>query len=120
MHVKPPALRKLAVSLVLLCAAAVVAVATAKPSAGSAESASHASPGAPLPAAPTEPPPQPSASQGSPAPPPAEPTVLASWSVREDPSSRGLALGWQSGGFAGTSVTVPDTMRPRTYSGRAG
>ncbi len=46
--------------------------------------------------------------------------TLASWTLREDPADRGLALGWQRGGFAGRQVSVPNTIHPSSYTGRAG
>jgi hypothetical protein len=48
------------------------------------------------------------------------PTDLTSWTLREDPADRGLAWGWQRGGFAGASVGVPNTLRAGAYKGAAG
>jgi Glycosyl hydrolases family 2, TIM barrel domain/Glycosyl hydrolases family 2/Glycosyl hydrolases family 2, sugar binding domain len=45
---------------------------------------------------------------------------LTRWTLRADPADRGLARGWQRGGFAGRSVSVPDDVDPDHYSGRAG
>jgi len=45
---------------------------------------------------------------------------LASWTVREDGSNRGLALGWQRGAFSGGQTTVPSVMHPEAFAGRAG
>lgn len=47
-------------------------------------------------------------------------TALTRWTRRLDPSNRGLALGWQKGGFTGTGVTVPNVIDPYAYSGPAG
>jgi hypothetical protein len=45
---------------------------------------------------------------------------LLRWILRSDPHDRGLALGWQQGGFAGRAVSVPNDVDPNAYSGRAG
>lgn len=45
---------------------------------------------------------------------------LTQWTLRKDPSNRGLALGWQRGGFSGASVTVPNVVDPTPYTGKAG
>jgi Glycosyl hydrolases family 2, TIM barrel domain/Glycosyl hydrolases family 2/Glycosyl hydrolases family 2, sugar binding domain len=45
---------------------------------------------------------------------------LARWTRRLDPANRGLARGWRKGKFGGESVTVPNVVAPRAYSGRAG
>src|SRR5271163_829420 len=47
-------------------------------------------------------------------------TPLTQWTLRKDPSDRGLALGWQRGGFSGATVTVPNVVDPAPYTGRAG
>jgi hypothetical protein len=47
-------------------------------------------------------------------------TALRSWTLREDPSNLGLSRGWQRGGFTGTTVSVPNALRARSYTGRAG
>jgi beta-galactosidase/beta-glucuronidase len=47
-------------------------------------------------------------------------TRLLRWSLRSDPGDRGLAHGWQRGGFAGRPVSVPNDVNPLAYSGRAG
>jgi hypothetical protein len=47
-------------------------------------------------------------------------TPLLHWLLRGDPRDRGLALGWQRGGFAGRAVDVPNDVDPRAYSGHAG
>ena len=44
-------------------------------------------------------------------------TALTRWTLRTDPANRGLRLGWQRGGFAGASVSVPDVVQPHPYSG---
>jgi hypothetical protein len=46
--------------------------------------------------------------------------ALRSWTLREDPRDRGLALGWQRGGFRGTTVSVPNALRAQSYTGRSG
>ncbi len=45
---------------------------------------------------------------------------LRSWTLREDPRDRGGSLGWQRGGFSGSPVSVPDTLRASAYKGGAG
>jgi hypothetical protein len=44
-------------------------------------------------------------------------TALTRWTLRRDPSNRGIALGWQRGGFGGTSVSVPNVIDPTRYAG---
>jgi Glycosyl hydrolases family 2, TIM barrel domain/Glycosyl hydrolases family 2/Glycosyl hydrolases family 2, sugar binding domain len=46
-------------------------------------------------------------------------TALTSWTLRKDPANRGLAQGWQRGGFAGASVRVPNVVSPYPYAGAA-
>ncbi len=46
-------------------------------------------------------------------------TALTRWTLRRDPSDRGLRLGWRRGGFAGASVSVPNVVQPYPYSGPA-
>jgi len=46
-------------------------------------------------------------------------TALTRWTLRRDPADRGLRLGWQRGGFAGASASVPDVVQPYPYSGAA-
>jgi hypothetical protein len=46
-------------------------------------------------------------------------TALRSWTLRRDPADRGTALGWQRGGFAGASVSVPNVVAPYPYSSPA-
>ena len=45
---------------------------------------------------------------------------LTQWTLRKDPANRGLALGWQRGGFAGATVSVPNVVDPTPYTGKAG
>jgi hypothetical protein len=47
-------------------------------------------------------------------------TPLTSWTLRTDPSDRGASLGWQSGGFTGKRVGVPNDVDPTQYSGKQG
>jgi hypothetical protein len=47
-------------------------------------------------------------------------TALSRWTLALDPSDRGLARGWQRGGFAGRSVSVPNDVDPIHVKGRAG
>ena len=47
-------------------------------------------------------------------------TALTRWVLRSDPADRGVSLGWQRGGFAGRSVTVPNDVDPNDISGPAG
>src|ERR1700688_3070093 len=47
-------------------------------------------------------------------------TPLADWTLRTDTDHGGAARGWQRGGFSGASVSVPDDVNPRAYSGSAG
>ncbi len=51
---------------------------------------------------------------------PGERTPLTRWTLRSDPANRGLSLGWQKGGFAGSSVSVPNDVNPHAYTGSAG
>jgi hypothetical protein len=46
--------------------------------------------------------------------------ALSRWTLRTDPAARGIARGWQRGGFAGRAVSVPNVVDPTAYSGRAG
>jgi hypothetical protein len=46
-------------------------------------------------------------------------TQLTSWTLRRDPSDRGLSLGWQRGRFTGASVSVPNDVDPTQWSGRS-
>ena len=61
--------------------------------------------------------------------PPAQPLIfegpggrvaLTRWTLRKDPSNRGLALGYARGGFSGSAVTVPDVVDPYPYAGHPG
>jgi hypothetical protein len=47
-------------------------------------------------------------------------TLLSRWTLALDPANRGLARGWQRGGFSGRGVTVPNDVDPTQYKGRAG
>ena len=47
-------------------------------------------------------------------------TPLTRWSLRTDPSDRGLSLGWQRSRCSGPSVTVPGVISPGSYKGAAG
>jgi Glycosyl hydrolases family 2, TIM barrel domain/Glycosyl hydrolases family 2 len=47
-------------------------------------------------------------------------TPLTSWTLAHDPANRGLARGWQRGGFAGASVSVPNVVDPLHIKGRSG
>jgi Glycosyl hydrolases family 2, TIM barrel domain/Glycosyl hydrolases family 2 len=47
-------------------------------------------------------------------------TALTRWTLALDPSDRGLARGWQRGGFSGRSVSVPNDVDPIHIKGRAG
>ncbi len=47
-------------------------------------------------------------------------TALTRWALALDPGNRGLARGWQRGGFAGRSVSVPNDVDPIHVKGRAG
>jgi hypothetical protein len=46
--------------------------------------------------------------------------ALTRWTVAADPANRGLARGWQRGGFAGRGVSVPNVVDPVHVKGRAG
>ena len=47
-------------------------------------------------------------------------SALTRWTLRNDPSDRGSSLGWQRGGFAGATVSVPNVIDARSFSGAAG
>ena len=47
-------------------------------------------------------------------------TALTRWTLRSDPSNHGSALGWQHGGFSGTTVSVPNVLDATHYSGAKG
>ncbi len=51
---------------------------------------------------------------------PAGRTELTTWTLALDPSDRGLARGWQRGGFGGRPVTVPNDVDPIDIKGAAG
>jgi beta-galactosidase/beta-glucuronidase len=46
--------------------------------------------------------------------------TLTRWTLALDPTDRGLARGWQRGGFSGRGVEVPNDVDPTHYKGRAG
>ncbi len=46
--------------------------------------------------------------------------ALTRWTLALDPSNRGLARGWERGGFAGRAVSVPNDVDPVHIKGRAG
>jgi hypothetical protein len=45
---------------------------------------------------------------------------LTRWTLRKDPADSGSSLGWQRGGFSGSTVSVPNVVSPTPYTGRAG
>jgi hypothetical protein len=47
-------------------------------------------------------------------------TPLTRWTLRRDPADSGSSLGWQRGGFGGSTVSVPNVVSPTPYTGRAG
>jgi hypothetical protein len=47
-------------------------------------------------------------------------TALTRWTLRSDPADRGMARGWQRGGFGGAGVSVPNVIDPTRYTGAAG
>jgi len=47
-------------------------------------------------------------------------SALTRWTLRNDPSDRGSSLGWQRGGFGGATVSVPNVVDARSFSGAAG
>ncbi len=102
------ALNKPTFTIALLVAALAVAVAVAGASAESP-------PGSSAPAAQPTSGPQPLIFEG-----PGGRTPLTRWTLRGDPSDRGSSLGWQRGGFSGSSVAVPNDVNPNAYSGASG
>jgi hypothetical protein len=58
---------------------------------------------------------QPASSEG-----PGERTALTRWTFSLDAGDRGLARGWQRGGFAGDTVSVPSVVDPGKIKGTAG
>ena len=46
--------------------------------------------------------------------------ALGSWTLARDPGDRGLARGWQRGGFAGSAVSLPNVVDPTHITGAAG
>jgi hypothetical protein len=47
-------------------------------------------------------------------------TPLTRWTLRRDPADSGSSLGWQRGGFGGSTVSVPNVVSPTPYTERAG
>ncbi|HXW58162.1 MAG TPA: glycoside hydrolase family 2 TIM barrel-domain containing protein [Solirubrobacteraceae bacterium] len=47
-------------------------------------------------------------------------TQLTRWTLRRDPSNRGLSRGWQRGGFSGSVVGVPNVVDPTQFEGEIG
>jgi Glycosyl hydrolases family 2, TIM barrel domain/Glycosyl hydrolases family 2 len=47
-------------------------------------------------------------------------SALTRWTLASDPSNHGLSRGWQRGGFAGRSVTVPNVVDPFHVKGPSG
>ncbi len=47
-------------------------------------------------------------------------TPLGSWTFSLDPASRGIGLGWQRGGFTGSTVGVPNVVNADQFKGPAG
>jgi beta-galactosidase/beta-glucuronidase len=45
---------------------------------------------------------------------------LTQWTLRKDPSNRGTSRQWQSGGFSGSIVSLPNVVSPTPYTGKAG
>ncbi len=45
--------------------------------------------------------------------------ALTRWTLRRDPPDRGMALGWQRGGFGGATASVPNVVQSFPYSGSA-
>jgi hypothetical protein len=45
---------------------------------------------------------------------------LRDWTLEKDPHNHGLHLGFQRGGFGGSTVSVPNVVEPRPYAGSAG
>jgi Glycosyl hydrolases family 2, TIM barrel domain/Glycosyl hydrolases family 2 len=82
-------LPKAALALLLSCVALATAVASAQAPAG-----------------------QPFGGEG-----PGGRVALSNWTLRRDPSDRGVSLGWQRGDFAGANVSVPNVLDPTRYSG---
>lgn len=46
--------------------------------------------------------------------------ALTRWTLRKDPSNRGLALGWAKGAFGGTAVSVPNVVSALPITGPGG
>lgn len=93
-----PALRKTAFAAVLACVAIATTLAAAQ--------------GPDNPPAPES---QPLSAEG-----PGGRTPLGDWTFSLDAADRGLALGWQRGGFAGSAVSVPNVVNASQFKGSAG
>ncbi len=102
----------LAVAAVCVALGAAAAAADAPPS-GPAPPSEHEAP--PAAAAPPVVPGVAPSTEG-----PTGRTLLARWTLALDPSGRGLARGWQRGGFSGRGVTVPNDVNPIDVKGSAG
>jgi Glycosyl hydrolases family 2, TIM barrel domain/Glycosyl hydrolases family 2 len=110
---------------------AALAVAAICVALGASAAAAEAPPGA-SPAAEAQSPASPSGQSPAPTPDQAVPgvapstegptgrTLLSRWTLALDSTNRGLARGWQRGGFSGRSVTVPNDVDPTQYKGRSG
>jgi hypothetical protein len=98
-----------AVAILAACVAlATTAAAAEAPSSHTARAVSGHSSQAAIPG-------QPASTEG-----PGGRVVLARWTFRLDASDRGLARGWQRGGFAGSAVSVPSVVDPDQIKGAAG
>ena len=105
-------------ALLLACAATALAVALAAGHASGTRA--RAQTAAAVPAAAGEPAPQLQGAAPLLASGPGGRIALTHWTVREDHADRGLSRGWQRGGFTGRPVSVPDTLRAGSWTGRAG
>ena len=47
-------------------------------------------------------------------------SALSNWTMRLDAANRGLAQGWQRGGFSGRAVSVPSVVNPSDIKGARG
>jgi beta-glucuronidase len=47
-------------------------------------------------------------------------SALSNWTLRLDAANRGLAQGWQRGGFSGQAVSVPSVVNPLDIKGARG
>ncbi len=110
----------LAVAAICVALAAAVAAADAPPGSPSsgetgAGTTTSAPAAAPAGQAPPAIPGTPASTEG-----PGGRVVLARWTLASDPADRGIARGWQRGGFAGRGVSVPNDVDPTQYTGAAG